>query len=421
MAIANFPLVLQPIIQQGFLEREFETGLRATLGFRDIATREIVAVGRGETVTKTKPGLLPLADQPIDPATNTNFDNGLPKVQYGVEQYTLSMDRYGTTMDLNTVDERVGIVGRFLTNANRLGESAIRTLDTLARNAMFGTYLGGTSFVKTTNGAAGTVVKADNVLGFVPGVVTVGANAYTLVGVTRDAVNVSTVPGGRSGSMVFSTNVSVADATSGQPMVAATAPIVLRANGRTSTAALQTGDTLTMLGCLLDAAAILRDNAVPTIGGFYHAYMDNMTMKGLFADEDFKLLFRGAYGSDTYKTGMVVEILGLKLIPTNNTVQQNLNGLQIRRTLVCGEGALIEGRFAGQDAADTDRPLGEISHVDGVTMVTREPMDRLQEIIAQSWKWIGGYTVPTDLTANSSVIPTASNSAYKRAIVIESL
>ena len=421
MAIADFPIELQPIIQQGYLEREFEDGLRAQLGYRAVADREQIATGRGETVTKTRVGLLPLADGPIDPAANTNFDNGLPHVQYGVEQFTLSMDRYGQTMDLNTVDERVGIKGRFLLNANRLGEAARRKLDTLARDALFGTYLGGTSFVKSTLGAAGTVVKFDNVMGFVPGVVTVGANAYTMVGVTYDALNVSTVPGGRSGSMVFTTNVSVADGTAGEPAVTSTAPTVIRANGRTSTAALVAGDTLTMLQCILEAVAIMKDNGVPTIDGFYHAYLDNQTMKGLFYDEDFKLLFRGAYGSTVYKTGSIVEILDVRFIPTQNTPQQTLNGLKIRRTLVVGAGALIEGDFAGQDAADTARSIGEFSHIDGITMITREPMDRLQEIIAQSWKWIGGFTVPTDLTANSSVIPTATNSAYKRAIVIESL
>jgi hypothetical protein len=43
----------------------------------------------------------------------------------------------------------------------------------------------------------------------------------------------------------------------------------------------------------------------------------------------------------------------------------------------------------------------------------------LQQIIAQSWYWIGGFTVPTDVTTNPTIIPTATNSAYKRAVIIE--
>ena len=59
--------------------------------------------------------------------------------------------------------------------------------------------------------------------------------------------------------------------------------------------------------------------------------------------------------------------------------------------------------------------------VDNVVMVTREPLDRLKQIIAQSWYWIGGYALPTDATASTAIIPTATNSYLKRGVVIESL
>jgi len=59
--------------------------------------------------------------------------------------------------------------------------------------------------------------------------------------------------------------------------------------------------------------------------------------------------------------------------------------------------------------------------IDGVCLVVREPLDRFQEIIAQSWKWRGGFCVPTDVTANPTIIPTAGQSCWKRAVVIECL
>jgi tetratricopeptide (TPR) repeat protein len=61
----------------------------------------------------------------------------------------------------------------------------------------------------------------------------------------------------------------------------------------------------------------------------------------------------------------------------------------------------------------------EIELVDGVAMVTRGPLDRLQQICAQSWFWIGGFVAPTDATANSTIIPTAGAQYLKRAVVIE--
>ncbi|MFC6519743.1 hypothetical protein ACFQAT_10435 [Undibacterium arcticum] len=57
--------------------------------------------------------------------------------------------------------------------------------------------------------------------------------------------------------------------------------------------------------------------------------------------------------------------------------------------------------------------------VDSVCMVTRAPIDRLAQIVAQSWFWIGGFVAPTDATANSSIIPTAGSQYLKRAVAIE--
>jgi len=67
MGIQNFPLALQPIIQQGFLEREFQQALNSRLGYRACADREMFAVGIGETLTKTRAGLKPSVTTPLSP------------------------------------------------------------------------------------------------------------------------------------------------------------------------------------------------------------------------------------------------------------------------------------------------------------------------------------------------------------------
>ena len=59
MGIQNFPAALQPIIQQGFLEREFQYALRSRLGYRACADRVKISVGIGETLTRTRAGLRP--------------------------------------------------------------------------------------------------------------------------------------------------------------------------------------------------------------------------------------------------------------------------------------------------------------------------------------------------------------------------
>ncbi|GCE85150.1 DUF4043 domain-containing protein [Komagataeibacter diospyri] len=458
MAIANFPAVLQPVIQQGYLARAFQDSLQSRLGFRSVADRMDFPARIGQTITDTRRGLLAPATTPLNPSSNTNFDNGMSPTNWSVEQYTLSIDQYGNTMDLNQVTEGVGIANQFVENAQVLGINARQTLDRLARNALFGGvqsgvggYLGGNTRVTTTLTAAGTTVAVDDIRGFqnilsdegqVVAVsssngmtVTVGGDAYTLVGVAADATNTTTAPNGISGTLTFSSNVTVADGTAGQAVVAATAPLVLRPNGRSTTLGLLaggqkdsdgnvvTGDLLT-IQAMLAALSALRDNNVPTLeGGVYHCYLDNAQLLGLFRDDDFKLLYRGQYGSDTYQTGQIFDLLGIRFIPTTEAPQQaSLGAGAIHRAIICGQGALIEGDYANMGnhyAGMLDG--GELTHVDDVCMITRPALDRLAQIIAQSWSWIGGFALPTDLTADTTIIPTATNSYLKRGVVIESL
>ena len=437
MPIQNFPAALQPIIQLGFLEREFQQAVRSRLGYRACADREVVAVGIGETLTKTRAGLKPTVTLPLAPATNTNLDNGLTPASWGVEQYTLSINHYAATMDLNMVTSRVGIAGQFLQNAYVNGEQAARSLDEIARNALFNAYFGGNTRVRVTLTSAGPSVSVDDIRGFqyafVNGVqtsvsltntltVTIGSNTYTLVGATVDATNVSTAPNGVSGILVFSTNVLVADGTAGNTVMGSTASVVVRPSQRGNTGQLVAGDTLTM-GCLLDAVSKLRLNAVPEIDGVYNCYLDPVSARQLFADPDFKQLFQGATSANqVFRQGMVNGFLGLRFIPTTESYVQahpTLTGLMVRRPIICGQGALIEGDFAGMAADDVAPADSIVTIVDDIAMVTREPIDRLQQIIAQSWYWIGGFCTPSDTTTNPTTVPTATNAAFKRAVMVE--
>ena len=437
MGISNFPAILQPILQQGFLEREFQQAMASRLGYRACADRQEFAVGIGETLTKTRAGLKPSVVVPVAAATNTNLDNGLVPQGWGVEQYTLTLNHYAATTDLNMVTSRVGIAGQFLQNAAINGEQAARSLDELARNALFSPYFGGNTRVRVALGSAGPVVAVDDVRGFqlafVNGVqvpvgtgnpltVTIGAGAYTVVGVAVDTVNLSTAPGGISGSLTLSGNCPVGDGALGNAVQASNASVIVRPAGRNATSALGAGDTLT-IGCLLDAVSKLRMNAVPEIDGAYNCYLDPVSSRQLFADPDFRQLFQGATSANqVFRQGMVNDFLGLRFVPTTEAYVQahpTLAGAVVRRPIIVGQGALIEGDFAGMAANDIAPADSIVSVVDGIAMVTREPIDRLQQIIAQSWYWIGGFCAPSDTMTNPTVVPTATNASYKRAVMVE--
>jgi hypothetical protein len=260
-------------------------------------------------------------------------------------------------------------------------------------------------------------VSASNPLG-----VTINGTLYELVGVTVDATTLSTAPNGVSGALVFNAAVAVADATAGNAVVAATASAIVRPASRGTTAALQATDTLTM-GNLLDAVALLRRNAVPLVDGVYNCYLDPVSARQLFSDPDFKQLFQGATSSNpVFRQGMVSDFLGLRFITTTEAYVQEhpaIAGLYVRRPIVCGQGALIEGDFAGMAADDVAPKDSLVNVIDNVAMVTREPIDRLQQIIAQSWYWIGGFCAPSDTTTTSLTVPTATNANYKRAVMLE--
>jgi len=435
MSIQNFPAQLQGIIQQNYLEREFEEPLKSKIAYRSIADRETVPNKIGETVTKTRAGLKAPVTTASNPSNNTNLDNGMTPSTYSVEQYTLTLNQYNDTIDLNIVTNKVGIADQFLKNARVNGTQAAQSLDRIARNKLFNAYLGGNTRVRTTLGAPAATISVDDIRGFqntfnavgqqvpVSGAatvsVTVGSNVYTLQGATPDGSNVSTAFGGISGTLTFTGNVTVADGTALNAVVHANAPTILRPSGRATTAALTGADILTM-GLLLDGQAQLRNNA-PMEAGNMKCFLDNKSMRQLFADPDFKTLFQGQYGSKEYTDGMIFSLLGIDFVPTTEAPVQAAGGsvnVTVRRPILVIGGALIEGDFAGSgEMLENESQI--VSVVDEVVMVTRPPLDRLGQIVAQSWYWIGDFCAPSDQTTNQNIVPTASNAYYKRGVVFE--
>lgn len=472
MALNDLPTALQSVIQQGYLERRFTQALKAKLGFRVIADREPFLAGVGETITKTRTGLLAAITAPMAPASVTDFTSGLTAQNYSVEQYTLGVAQYPGVMMLNIATAKVAIDDLYLQNAFALGEQAARSVDTLAQKALFDQYMGGNTRVTTTLGSPGTAVHVDDVRGFFmtlnssgqPVVVSssntlsvlVGSDLYTLQGVVADGTapativpwlsnlafsgsssNSSTTPGGYSGTLTFSGNVTVADATAANPVVAAVAPSIFRpSNSSTnvmasttaaisSTADINNGK-LTMQMILTAKATLSANGVLPvTEMGNYVLYADPIHLTGLYQDPAFQFFFRGKPETPEYKKGLVAELLQCAIVETNLNPVQSLGGVgTVRRAALCGQGALVEGVFtneAYEAAMQVDDGPGMVTIVDGIAHVTREPLDALKQVVTQAWSYIGGFVAPTDTTTSPTTIPTASNAAFKRAAILELL
>ena len=472
MALNNLPSSIQSVIQQGYLERRFTQALRAKLGFRAIADREPFGAGIGETITKTRTGLLPPITAPMVPAAVTDITSGLTPQNYAVEQYVLAIAQYPGVLELNIATATVAIDDLYLQNAYTLGEQATRSVDFLAKNALFDQYLGGNTRVTSTLGSAGTSVKVDDVRGFfnawtVTGApaavsasntlsVTVGSNVYTLTSVVADGTapaaivpwlanlafsgagsNSSTAPGGYSGTLTFSSNVTVADGTLNNAVVAVVAPLVVRPSAASTglqyatTAAISQANGINnsrlTMQMILQAKATHAANAVPPVeaSGNYILFADPIHLTGLYQDPAFQFFFRGKPETPEYRRGLVADLLGVSIVETNLNPVQTLSGVgTVRRAILAGKGALVEGEFtrnAYVQAMKVDDADGMITVVDGIAHVTREPIDALKQVVTQAWSYIGGFTAPTDITTNTATIPTANNSAWKRAAILESL
>ncbi len=461
-SFTNFPAALAAILQQGFLERELEEGLDSVLAYRRAALRETIPARIGETLTRTRKGRKTPITTAMDPTSNTGLDNGLSPSTFSVERYSFTMRQYADTVDVNLMSDLAGIADQLIANSRNNGVQAAQSLERIARQKLFSAYLGGNSRVRTDLGAGSTTtVHVDDIRGFtsvlVNGEVTgiSGGNpltvtetaisgggvdqTLTVTAAVADGTNHSSVPDGISGVLTFLTATLPVN---GDALLALNGPKILRPFGHLTTAQMTSADTLSF-GLIEDAVAYLRDNGVPPMmDGTYHCIMDNVSMRQLWADQDFKILFAGRYQSDEYRDGDLVRLLGVTYIPTTEAYVQPAGqqysgtsygsagggtgpsaiSTRIRRPIVMGAESIIQGDFEGLEeflAREGINPIGDVFLVNGVAQILRPPLDRLAQTASLTWDWIGDFAVPTDLTATTDIIPTASNALFKRALVLE--
>lgn len=456
MSIANLPASLVSAIQLNLLQTAFKQSIEPNYVYRTVAQKEDFMIQKGQTMTYTRAGLKPPVVNPLNPQQNTNLDNGLTPKSIPVEQYLMQLNQYGDTLDLDIMTSQVMIANLGIQYSKTNGQQASSSMDGFAKTAIYNGYMGGNTRVTATLGSANVTIAVDDTRGFDlvlsasgqvvpvsgsnPLPVLVNGDLYQLISSTADIVNVSTTryiydangniiygTGGTSGTLTFSSAVSTTDGTSGHAVVGIYAPAIFRPNARATTNDLVSGDVLTMQ-LFIDALSYLESNNVPTMDdGYYHCFLDNKSSKQLFSDPDFKLLYRGATFRDpVYKRALIQEGLNIRFFTTTQAPQQlqaGSTGAFVHRPIICGADVLVEGTFAGQEEVinSSMKGNGHFDVMDKVIQIVRPPIDRLQQIVAMSWSWTGGYAVPTDATANRSVIGTASDAYRKRAVIIETL
>lgn len=412
---STLPAALQAIMQNGLLERTFEDALLPEFLFAAVGDNEPWSGGMGDTVTKTRRGLLTPATTPLggsDPSAAT----------YSVEQWSVTMDQYGNSVDTNLLQSSMTLASKYLEDVQALATNAGQSLNQIARNKLYRSYAGGRTWA-TAGATTDTTIAVANVDGFthtiVNGVPTAvsGANPLTVtvagVANTVTGASVATGPGNLT---LGTTRVDVA----GDAVIAATAPVSYRPNARASAFDIISTDLAT-LSIFRSAVVRLRKMNVPTIGGYYTAHIPPDTEGQLFADADFKQALQGRVDSPVYRDLSIGRFAGIDWVRNNETPTVTSNtSVTVQRPLVMGAGALTNDPFAemgallnGTDGNSNVRMIGPATGVQ-VAMITRDPQDRLQQNLSSTWSWVGDFGVPSDVTASG-----ADLARFKRSVMVE--
>ena len=417
---STLPAAIQAAMQNGLLDRTFQEALRPEFIFPAIADPEPWQGGLGDTKTMTRKGLIAPDTTPItgsDPSTGS----------YGIEQWSVTMDQYGKSIDTNLLNSRMMLASKYLADVQTLGIHAGQTLNRIARDKLYGGYAGGRTWV-TTAGASDTAMIVDSVTGFtkvlVNGVpVAVSASNPLTVSIAGVA---NTVTGVNVGTKTLTLGTARADVV-GDSVVAVNAPTTIRPGAQTTAYNLAAGNLATF-AMFRAAVTRLRKMNVPTVNGNYVAHIDPDTESQLFADSEFKQLYQGRGDSDVYRNLSIGTFGGLDWVRNNevpvvaagNTATGG-TAVTVHRPIVVGAGALVASPFedqAGllQETGVADVPeiamLNVAAGVD-VARIVRPPQDRLQQVVATTWAWTGDYGVPSDSLANNDP------ALYKRAVVLE--
>jgi hypothetical protein len=455
------PVVLQ-LVQSNLLERALHDGLLPQMLYRQDALWEEWVAAVGTQIVMSRAGHLQPAIIPITPGQDPT-----PKT-LTFEQWVVTMQRYADTMDTHMPTSVLASSDLFQRNVQEQGIEAGLTISRLARNTMFQAYLSGQTMSTVVTAAVDTVIQVASVNGFTDVVVaTAGARpnpvtpanplsikipfggtylTNTVIGVQLNNPSDPNSPGTLYLGAAIGQIVPVRT-----PVLSTVAPTVIRSGGGLGVDAITAADTL----CLQDiknAVQVLRSNSIqPHDDGFYHGHLPPIMDAEVFSDPAFQRLNTALPDHDNYKQGWIHPTLGVMFIMNNDspsvssTIGQVSTGasgalyaydiggevvnnlaVNINRCMITGKGTLIErgfdeSKYIGE--AGVTGKVGEFAVVnngiaigtDGVRLVIRSPLDRLQDVVATTWSFSTAFACPSDVT---SIVGTPAR--YKRGVVIES-
>jgi hypothetical protein len=463
--VLGVPAQVLDLVQTGLIEREFHDGLFPNLAYRAEFEADKWEGNTGTEIVMTRAGLLGDVVTPNTPGADPVPQN-VP-----FEQWTMHLDQYASAIDTDMPTSAVANSNLFLRNIHQLGLQAGRSINRVARNTLFKSYLSGQTVllasalsgatslrVAALNGftdvvLAGTTARPQNVSIAFPLSVNIGTGTAfetkSVIGFVPDNAADPFGPGTLTLSAGLTNNQAVR-----APVISAFAPIIVRAGNGASVDAISANDTLS-LQQIINACAFLRNaNVQPHDDGTYHAHISPLAQAQVYADPVYQRLNQSLPEGMAYSQGFIGQIHGVSFFmntesPTTLNVGTlvatvaasgstvsgqyapelgaeivNGNGTTIGRVVVTGKGTgyeryLDEGLYVTE--AGTTGKIGEFSVVNNglqilterIRLVIRAPLDRLQQKVSAAWSITTGFAMPSDITAPSGP------QRFKRAVILE--
>jgi len=453
---------IRALVQENLLERAFHDALFPRLLFRGEAVPQLWPANVGDTMVFTGVGLIKPKMKPLVPGTDP-----LPS-SYTEEQWTAMLNQYSDSIDTHMPTSISAIANLFLRNAHQLGMSAAQAMNRIPRNQLYGAALAGhtvadggpqsgTSLrVKRLNGftrarrpdlPAGSPVRFDVVSTNNPLKVVVFDNgaalADTVIGFSPDTAGDEVGPG------VLTLSGALTSTADRAYVIADDRTSLVRVGGGFKVDDVGSSDKLDLATIRTAVARFWQMNVPEMPDGRFHCHLDPTSQAQIFGDDEFQRLLTALPDHFMYRQFAVGELLNCVFFrnsecPLPETVEGGLTatftqddpfagelfnngnpstGMKVHRPLFVGQGAMYEYY---QDLSGLITEAGVTGRIgepritnngievfsDRIQLIIRAPLNRLQDLVSTSWKFIGAWPIRTDAT-------TGDGARYKRVQVIE--
>jgi hypothetical protein len=461
----DFSIILQSpeirsIVQENLLERAFHDALFPRLLFRGECAPVVWPAGVGDSQTFSAPGLIPIDARPLAPGVDPAIST------YPIEQWRAQLNQYAGTIDTSMPTSMVAIANLFMRNAHQLGMQGAQTLNRLVRDRMFDAALSGWTVadgaqtgvtvlrVKRLNGftrarnpnlAGGSNVSFDPVTSANPLAITVySSGSPAVVNVTAFLAD---TPGDEigPGTLTLSAAVTVLDRAY---VYSGDATNIVRVGGGLKVDDLGTTDLPTLASIRSAVAQFWQENVPEHPDGRFHAHLDPVSQSLIYADTEFQRLLTSLPDSYIYRQFAIGELLNTVFFrnsecPIPETVVGGLTatydqrdpfpgelyntgattGMKVHRILFTAQGGIMEYYSDLQGLLTEAGITGKVADPrivnngieifsERIQLVIRAPLNRLQDMVATSWKFIGDWPARTDAASGGP-------QRYKRFCVIE--